>query len=70
MQFENLSPVEWETQRDEFDFSVRLEQDDYVIDVFDNSIEDADEAYITTHSCETWEQVVAFCERYDGVKVF
>jgi hypothetical protein len=50
-------------------FHIRLEQDDYVVDVFDNGIKDADEAYITTHSCETWEQVVAFCSRYDGVGV-
>jgi len=69
MDFIELSLIEWETRRGEFDFHIRLEQDDYVIDVFDNSIEDADEAHITTHSCETWDQVVAFCARYDGVTV-
>lgn len=81
--FNQLSPTEWDAERETFDcggndaaasrlrlgFHIRLEQDDYVIDVFDNSIEDADEACITTHSCETWEQVVAFCSRYDGVTV-
>lgn len=68
--FKQLSPTEWDAERDGFDFHIRLEADDYVIDVFDAGIDDPAEAHITSHSCETWEQVVAFCERYDGVMVF
>jgi len=70
LNFESLSPIAWEAERDEFDFHVRLEEDDYVIDVFDSSISDPDEAYLTTHACETWDQVVQFCQRYDGISVF
>jgi len=51
------------------DFHIRLEQDDYVIDAFASAIESADEAYLTTHTCDTWAQVVAFCTAYDGINV-
>ena len=51
------------------DFHIRLERDEYVIDVFDNAIDNADEAYVTTHACETWEQVERFCRDYDGTPV-
>ena len=33
--FNQLSPTEWDAERDDVDFHIRLEQDDYVIDVFD-----------------------------------
>ena len=56
-------------EREPYDFHIRLEQDAYVIDVFDSSIDNADEAYVTTHSCDTWEQVVRYCNEYDGVTV-
>jgi uncharacterized FAD-dependent dehydrogenase len=70
MEFKNLSPISWETERDEFDFHIRLEEDDYVIDVFNSFIESADDAHLTTHTCDTWEEVVAFCTNYDGISVF
>ena len=69
MIFTPLSSVEWETERDEFDFHIRLEQDSYVIDVFDSPTGNADEAYLTSHECDTWEQVVRYCHEYDGVRV-
>ena len=40
-----------------------------VIDVFENAIENPDEAYLTSHECETWEQVERYCRDYDGVNV-
>ncbi len=46
-----------------------LEQDDYIIDVFDTAIESADDAHLTTHTCDTWQHVLAFCTRYDGLSV-
>jgi len=55
--------------RDGFDFHIRLEQDDYVIDVFDSSIESADAAHLTAYTCDTWSDVLAFCTRYDGLSV-
>jgi hypothetical protein len=70
MEFKNLSPIEWETERDEFDFHIRLESDDYVIDVFASAIESADDAHLATHTCDTWEHVLAFCTHYDGISVF
>lgn len=70
MNYKNLSPIAWETESDEFDFHIRLESDDYVIDVFDSAIESTDEAYLTTETCDTWEQVVTFCSKYDGVSIF
>jgi hypothetical protein len=38
-EFKQLSPTEWDAERAPYDFHVRLEQDDYVIDVFDSSID-------------------------------
>jgi len=52
-------------ERDPFDFHIRLERDDYLIDVFDN----ADDAYITTHTCDSWDHVERFCRDYDGTPV-
>ena len=69
MTFTSLSPIEWETKREGLDFHIQLERDDYVIDVFDSSIDNADEAYLTTHTCETWEQVESYCLDYDGITV-
>jgi hypothetical protein len=69
MTFRKLSPTEWDAKRGPFDFHIRLEQDDYAIDVFDSGVENADGAYLTSHACETWQQVVRFCREYDGRKV-
>ena len=33
--FKSLSPIAWEAEREPYDFHIRLEQDNYVIDVFD-----------------------------------
>ena len=49
--------------------AVRSEQDDYVIDVFATAIESADAAHLTTHPCDTWQHVLAFCTRYNGLSV-
>ncbi len=65
--FKQLSPTEWDAEREPFDcasndtaasrrldFHIRLERDEYVIDVFDNNIADPDKAYLTTHTCDTF----------------
>jgi hypothetical protein len=67
--FKQLSITEWDAVRDPFDFHIRLERDEFAVDVFDNSIENPDEAYITSHECDTWEQVVRYCQDYDGETV-
>jgi hypothetical protein len=69
MEFKSLSPTAWETERWDFDFHIRLEQDDYVIDVFENGVDNADDAYITTHTCESWAHVERFCRDFDGTPV-
>jgi len=46
-----------------------LERDEYVVDVFDSGIADPDAAYLTTHTCDTWEQVERYCRDYDGKSV-
>lgn len=69
MTFKQLSPTEWDAEREPFDFHIRLEQDNYVIDVFDSALENPDEAYLTTFECETWEQVERYCRDYDGKRV-
>ena len=51
------------------DFHIRLERDNYVIDVFDAGFADADEAHLTSHECDTWEQVLRYCRECDGVTV-
>jgi hypothetical protein len=50
--------------------AVRSEQDDYVIDVFATAIESPDNAHLTAHTCDTWQQVLAFCTHYDDLSVF
>ena len=67
--YNQLSPTEWDAKRGDIDFHIRLEHDEYAIDVFDAGIEDADAAYLTTHTCDTWEQVERYCRDYDGVTV-
>jgi hypothetical protein len=37
--------------------------------VFDNTIDNADDAYITTHTCDSWDHVERFCRDYDGTPV-
>jgi hypothetical protein len=51
------------------DIGDALEYDDYVIDVFDSAIESADDAHLTTHTCDTREHVLAFCTHYDRISV-
>lgn len=67
--FKQLTVTEWDAERAPFDFHIRLERDEFVIDVFDDSIENPDEAYLTTHTCDTWEQVQRYCQDYDGETV-
>ena len=69
MRFKALSPTAWETEHAPYDFHVRLEQDNYVIDVFEAGVDNPDEAHLTSHECETWEQVERYCRDYDGVTV-
>jgi len=69
MNFKELSPIAWDAERGDLDFHIRLEADEYYIDVFDSSIESTNEAYLTSHQCETWEQVERYCREYDGVTV-
>jgi len=56
-------------ERWDFDFPIRLELADCLIDVFDTTIDNADVAYITTQTFETWDQVERFCRDYDGISV-
>ena len=35
--------------------------------VFDNATRNADEAYLTIHECDAWEQVIRYCREFDGV---
>jgi len=67
--FKQLSPTEWDMERTPFDFHIRLERDEYVVDVFDSDSVDPDAAYLTTHTCDTWEQVERYCREYDGKTV-
>jgi hypothetical protein len=81
MMFKPVSPIEWDAERGNVDcrkgqrrlvglgFHVRLERDNYVNDVFDSATGNADEAYLTSHECETWELVERYCREYDGVTV-
>jgi len=37
--------------------------------VFDNATGIADDTYLTSHECDTWEQVVRYCRDCDGLTV-
>ena len=79
--FKNLSTIAWEVEHDDCDcrarerrpvglgFDIRVEQDNYVIVMFDSATGDADEAYLTNHQCETWKLVERYCHDYDRVTV-
>lgn len=67
--FKSLSVTSWEAERTPYDFHIRLECDEYIIDVFDSDVENPDEAYLTSHTCDTWEQVERYCQDCDGVAV-
>jgi len=64
--FKQLSTTEWDAERTPYDFHIRLERDEYVVDVFDSNLDNPDNAYLTTHTCDTWEQVERYCKDYDG----
>jgi hypothetical protein len=36
-------------------------QGNYVIDAFGSATGNADEAYLTSHECDMWEQVARYC---------
>lgn len=55
-----LSLTEWDIERGDVDFHVRLENDDYFVDAFNSSIDNPDLAHITTFRCVKWKDVVAF----------
>ena len=67
--FKQVSPIEWDAGFGRFDFHVRLEGDEYVIDVFNSKLTDPNAAYLTTHTCDTWEQVERYCREFDGEQV-
>ena len=58
--FKYLSPTEWDIERGDVDFHVRLENDDYYVDAFDSSIKDADAAHLTTFRCDAWKIVEGY----------
>lgn len=55
-----LSSTEWDIERGDVDFHVRLESDDYFVDSFDSRIETAEAAHLTTFRCDTWSAVEAY----------
>lgn len=55
-----LSLIEWDASRGDVDFHVRLESDEFFIDSFRSDIEDANEAHLTTFTCDSWQQVEAY----------
>lgn len=57
-----LSPTEWDIEASECDYSVRKENGGFTVDAFDNTIEDHDQAYLSTEFLGTWEQVLKHCE--------
>ena len=55
-----LSLIEWDIERGDVDFHVRLENDDFYVDAFDSSIEEPDSAHLTTFRCLEWKTVGTF----------
>jgi hypothetical protein len=37
--------------------------------VFNSATSNPDEAYLTSHECDTWEQGERYCHEYNGVTV-
>jgi hypothetical protein len=62
--FKQNSPTGWEAEREPFQFQVRQDEDQYVIDVYDARDGAAYAAYRSTHACFTWQQVEKFCRNY------
>jgi hypothetical protein len=63
--FKYLSPTEWDVERGDVDFHVRLENDDYFVDAFDNGLKDADAAHLTTFICDAWKSVEAYVRDFN-----
>jgi hypothetical protein len=63
--FKYLSPTEWDVERDDVDFHVRLENDDYFVDAFDSQTEDPDSAHLTTFRSDDWKAVEAFVRDFN-----
>ncbi len=55
-----LSLSEWDIERGDVDFHVRLEEDDYFVDAFDSHIQNSDVAHLATFRCLEWDAVAAF----------
>jgi hypothetical protein len=60
-----LSPTEWDIERGDVDFHVRLENDDYFVDAFDSSINDVNVSHLTTFICDEWKTVEAFVRDFN-----
>ena len=54
----------YEASTTKHDFSLRKEQEEWVVDVFDTTIEDADEAFIESESFDSIEEAKAFAQDY------
>ncbi len=66
MTLAQLSPTEWEGASDACDFHVRLEDGEYMVDVFDRFIKsDADEAHLASHQCDSLDDAVAYCRGFE-----
>ncbi len=60
-----LSLTEWDIERGDVDFHVRLENDDYFVDAFDSNVKDADAAHLTTFTCDDWKTVEAYLRDFN-----
>jgi len=65
LRFKQLSPTDWDCERGDVDFHIRLEQDLYAIDSFRSDVDEPDEAYITSFSCENWAAVEKYCRDFN-----
>jgi hypothetical protein len=59
------APDDWECSRDGFDFHITIDgAGRYVVDVFDSSIEDADDAHLASIECATLDEARAICAEW------
>jgi len=61
-----LSTTEWEASNSRFDFSIRLENDDFIIDAFDSLEDDSSLSYLDTASTDSLEDAVKMCDSFSG----
>ena len=66
LQVKQISAIEWNAYNDNYDFNIRVEEDEYVIDAFDVYVINHDDAHLDTTNRHTFDEAIQACRDFDG----